>query len=162
MGESTFIHTYPQGRHEPGIMSSGLEVHSDCIDAFGLMKQKKTQNRAILFKISDTKTSIIVDKIILKDGTDQQTQYEQIIGELPEDEGRYIVWDLLIAGKSGTENDKLVFMSWCPDKSNIKAKMIFASSKDALKKKLMMPNSIDCADKDDCDYKEVIKSAATK
>merc|ERR1712087_451790 len=162
MGEFTTIHTYPQGRHEPGIMSSGVEVSEECVKVFTEMKTKKTKTRAILFKVSDCKTKIEVDSIIEKDDNDQRTQYEEIIRQLPEAEGRYIVWDLLIAGKSGTENDKLVFMSWCPDKSNVKVKMIFASSKDALKKKLRMPNSIDCADKDDCDYKDVIEKAALK
>ena len=48
----------------------------------------------------------------------------------------------------------------CPDTAAVGAKMIFASSKDALKKKLTgIQSAIDCSDSSDLDYKEVAAKA---
>ena len=49
------------------------------------------------------------------------------------------------------------FYTMCriPDTSGIKQKMLYASSKDALKKKLGITLEVQATDKDDVEYKEV-------
>jgi len=140
-------------------MSSGVEVTEACISAFQDMKipdSSKPRNRCIIFKISDDKKKIEIEKTILKNEQEQEVQYNEIVEGLPPRDGRYIVWDLLIANaKSGKENDKLVFMSWSPDDAPVQSRMIFASSKDAIKKKLQIGLAVDCSDKDEASYKEV-------
>ena len=42
-----------------------------------------------------------------------------------------------------------------PDTSGIKQKMLYASSKDGLKKKLGITTEVQATDKDDVEYKEV-------
>jgi len=141
-------------------MSSGVEVTEACISAFQDMKipdSSKPRNRCIIFKISDDKKKIEIEKVILKNEKDQEQQYNEIVQELPPKEGRYIVWDLLIPNaKSGKENDKLIFMSWSPDDAPVQSRMIFASSKDAIKKKLQgIGTAVDCSDMDEANYKDV-------
>jgi|ERR1711963_865719 len=145
-----------QGQHQPGIMSSGIEVKEECITAFNDMKLDKSK-RCIIYKISEDKKSIVIDKAIDKED-DQEQQYSSIVTTYcPAKEGRYIVWDLKIPNpKSGAVNDKLVFMSWSPDNAPVQARMIFASSKDAIKKKLTgIGTVVDCSDYDETNYSEV-------
>jgi len=142
-------------------MSSGVEVTEACIEAFQQMKipdPKEPRKRCIIFKISDDKKKIVIEKTILKDtNKTQEEEYAEIVQTLPPREGRYVVWDLLIPNaKSGKENDKLIFMSWSPDDAPVTSRMIFASSKDAIKKKLQgIGTAVDCSDFSDTDYQLV-------
>jgi len=142
-------------------MSSGVEVTEKCIEAFQEMKipdPSKPRNRCIIFKISEDKKKIEIERTVLKDANKtQEDEYNEIVQTLPPKEGRYIVWDLLIPNaKSGKENDKLIFMSWSPDDAPVQSRMIFASSKDAIKKKLQgIGTAVDCSDYDDAKYQDV-------
>jgi len=147
-------------------MSSGIHVADKCAEEFGKMKkldQTKPRPRCIIFKISDDKKEIIIDEIIIQDPeVDQETQYTEIVNaKLPDTEGRYVVWDLKIPNpKSGGEADKLIFMSWSPDSAKVQARMMFASSKKYLKEKLIgISTTVDCNERDDTLYKEIVKAA---
>jgi len=63
--------------------------------------------------------------------------FEQFVNELPRDDCRYAVYDFkFTAGKAG-KREQLIFIVWCPDIAKVKTKMLYAASKDALKKKLV-------------------------
>lgn len=97
-------------------MSSGIEVHEDCVLKFNDMKLggTKGKNRCIVYKVADDKKHIVIDKIIPKDtAKDQEVEYNEIVGGLPQDDGRYVVWDLNVPNaKNGQPTDRLLFMSW--------------------------------------------------
>merc|ERR1712127_205215 len=48
----------------------------------------------------------------------------------------WVVYDFPYKTANGQDNNKLILFAWCPDCANIKKKMVFASTKDALKKVL--------------------------
>lgn len=91
-----------------------MDVDSEAVTLYQEMKSNKNTYRCILFKVSDDKKKIEVDRIVKYDqDKDQETEYNEIIKSLPPLEGRYIVWDLKVPNpKSGKDMDKLAFMSW--------------------------------------------------
>ncbi|KAI5841921.1 hypothetical protein DFP73DRAFT_574148 [Morchella snyderi] len=85
----------------------------------------------IIYKLSDDKKCIEVEK------HSESTDYDSFIGDLPENECRYAIYDFeyeLEAGE-GTRN-KLCFYAWSPDDAPVRSKMVYASSKEALRRSL--------------------------
>ncbi|KAJ2038197.1 cofilin, partial [Coemansia sp. S2] len=58
------------------------------------------------------------------------------VGKLPEQECRYAVYDFAYQ-KDGSDRNKILFYAWSPDTAKIKNKMVYASSKDSLRKSLV-------------------------
>ncbi|KAJ3487476.1 hypothetical protein NLI96_g3516 [Meripilus lineatus] len=81
----------------------------------------------ILFTLNKDNTEIIVLK------SSESTDYDEFLSELPETECRWAVYDLAFETDGGKRN-KLVFYHWSPDDAKIKQKMVFASSRDALRR----------------------------
>jgi hypothetical protein len=46
------------------------------------------------------------------------------------------VYDFSYVGKEGVEKNKLFFVSWVPDVAKVKAKMLYASSKERFRRDL--------------------------
>lgn len=86
----------------------------------------------VVYRLSDDNTSIVIDKKMEKGGS-----YEEFVGELPETDCRYAVYDFEYE-KSPAEGvrNKICFVVWVPDTSKVRQKMLYASSKDAIRKKL--------------------------
>ncbi|MGW6403325.1 actin-binding ADF family protein [Streptomyces sp. NPDC055134] len=81
----------------------------------------------VIYNLSEDKTQIVVEK------TSASTKYEEFISDLPETEYRWAVYDFDF-DVEGAMRNKLIFFSWSPD--DARTKMLFASSKDALRKTL--------------------------
>jgi len=147
---------------------SGIAVKDECLQEYKKIKEKGTKEfsgepakRCIFFKISDDKKFIEVDKVHLKDPElSQEDQFGKIMEDLDKQKiARYIVWDLECITKTGQPVDKLLFMMWCPDDLNVKIKMLMSSSKDAIKKKLVIASTFDCSEIGDAKYEDVCKAA---
>ena len=79
--------------------------------------------------VSDNK-EIVVGK------TSDSKSYDDFVADLPPQECRYGIYDVEYDSGEGQRN-KLVFVTWSPDDAKIKQKMLYASSKDALRKSLV-------------------------
>ncbi|KAF9331687.1 cofilin [Podila minutissima] len=110
-------------------MSSGVGVNPECLNSFQELKLKKV-HKYIIYKLSEDNKSIEVEKT-----SEASATYDDFVQQLPEDDCRYAVYDFDYTLPDGPRN-KIVFFTWSPDNSKIKAKMIYASSKDALRKQL--------------------------
>ncbi|CAD5115730.1 DgyrCDS4673 [Dimorphilus gyrociliatus] len=114
-------------------MSSGIDVNSKVLEAYNAL-QLQHNYKYVIFKLSDDLKQIEVettkknyDGFAWKDFTDQ----------LPPCDVRYAVVDFHFNKKSdGAKQEKVIFVHWAPDNAPIKRKMLIASSKDALKRKL--------------------------
>lgn len=86
--------------------SSGVGVNDECQQQFQKLKLGKSL-QYIIFKLSDDKKEIIVEKAVDK------ASYDDFIGELPADDCRWAVYDFEYdTGESGKRN-KIVFYAWC-------------------------------------------------
>merc|ERR1711874_764123 len=82
--------------------------------------------------------------------------------KLPDGNCRYSVLDVVINTKSGAEANKLIFVAWSDDNASIKPKMLYASSKDAIKKALTGINEeYQATDRPDLDLEEIKKKAGS-
>lgn len=74
--------------------------------------------------------------ITLLKTADPSASYSDFLAELPADDCRYAVLKFdYDAGSDGTRS-KIVFFMWAPDTSKTKSKMMYAGSKDSIKKAL--------------------------
>lgn len=126
-------------------MASGVTVSDDVIKVFNDMKVRKCasqedikkRKKAIIFCLSDDKKNIIIEEgkeILVGECDEIEDVYKRFIEMLPKDDCRYALYDATYETKE-TRKEDLVFLFWAPDCAPLKSKMIYASSKDAIKKK---------------------------
>nr|XP_033810524.1 cofilin-2-like [Geotrypetes seraphini] len=127
-------------------MASGVTVTDEVIRVFNDMKVRKCSSqeeikkrkKAVLFCLSDDKKYIILEagkEILVGDiGETVDDPYKTFISMLPKDDCRYALYDVCYDTHE-TRKEDLVFLFWAPDSASLKSKMIYASSKDAIKKK---------------------------
>eukprot|EP00296_Roombia_truncata_P002213 JP438131.1.p1 GENE.JP438131.1~~JP438131.1.p1 ORF type:complete len:151 (-),score=60.48 JP438131.1:45-461(-) len=133
-------------------MASGVGVNDECVSKFGDLKLKHTL-RYLTFKLNDALTEIVVC-----DEAAQDANYDQFLATLPANDCRYAVFDLEYDSEDGGKRNKIVFYVWAPDTAKIKSKMLYASSKDAFRKKLVgISTEIQATDASEVDYNEVLE-----
>ncbi|KAJ2722045.1 cofilin [Coemansia sp. Benny D115] len=144
-------------------MSSGIPVNDECVRKYEGLKTGRLYKYVIFEMSSDYKEIVAGHRYRLRKpvegnqsdmdiaegdnesntanlvpGEQPQTEeemYEEFLKHLPPNECRYAVYDMP-ATKNGVTNNKLVFISWSPDDSKIKPKMVYSSSKNDLVRKL--------------------------
>ncbi|KAK2104083.1 Cofilin-2 [Saguinus oedipus] len=126
--------------------ASGVTVNDEVIKVFNDMKVRKSstqeeikkRKKAVLFCLSDDKRQIIVEEakqILVGDiGDTVEDPYTSFVKLLPLNDCRYALYDATYETKESKKED-LVFIFWAPESAPLKSKMIYASSKDAIKKK---------------------------
>ncbi|VEU24104.1 DEKNAAC105315 [Brettanomyces naardenensis] len=109
---------------------SGVGVSDEALQAFNDLKLGK-KYKYIIYKVSDDKTKIVVDK------TSTDASYDTFLEDLPETDCKYAIYDFEYDIGSGEgKRNKIIFFQWSPDTASIRAKMVYASSKDALRRAL--------------------------
>ncbi|KAM3160302.1 Actin-depolymerizing factor 1 [Lachancea thermotolerans] len=124
---------------------SGVAVADESMKAFNDLKLGK-KYKFVLYALNDNKTEIVVKE------TSTAQDYDAFLEKLSEDDCLYAVYDFEyeIGGNEG-KRSKIVFFTWSPDTAPVRAKMVYASSKDALRRAL---NGIS-TDIQGTDYSEV-------
>ncbi|KAI0373678.1 recombinant Actophorin [Pilatotrama ljubarskyi] len=112
-------------------MASGVGVNPECLEAYQELKLGK-KTKYIIFTLNKDNTEIVVEK-----KSPPTSTYDDFLGDLPEGECRWAVYDFDFEKEDGGKRSKITFYSWSPDDSKVKQKMLFASSKDALRRSLV-------------------------
>ncbi|XP_074592734.1 actin-depolymerizing factor 1-like [Curcuma longa] len=107
-----------------------MAVHDDCKLKFLELKAKRNF-RFITFKIDERIQQVIVEKLGQPD-----EDYNAFTSSLPADECRYAVFDFDFVTDENCQKSKIFFISWAPDSSKVRSKMLYASSKDRFKREL--------------------------
>jgi len=143
---------------------SGVSITPDCVSSFNELKLGKGTIKYIIYKLNETSTEIVVEETS-KD-PDWEVFRQKLINAKTKDkrgnEGvgpRYAVYDFEYELASGEgKRSKITFIAWSPDNAGIQAKMVYASSKDALKRTLNgIAAELQANDGDDIEYSEVLK-----
>ncbi|KAL1923301.1 uncharacterized protein VTP21DRAFT_8281 [Calcarisporiella thermophila] len=111
-------------------MSSGVAVNGQCLEVFQSLKLRKT-SKYIIFSLSPDFKEIVVEK------TGENASYDEFVEMLPPNECRYAIYDFEYERPGEGTRNKICFYAWSPDTSKIKQKMLYASSKDALRRQLV-------------------------
>ncbi|ETS79519.1 Cofilin [Pestalotiopsis fici W106-1] len=145
---------------------SGASVSQECINAFNDLKLAK-KSKFIIFKLSDNNREIVVEEASTDGDWEvfreklvnaQHVSKTGAVGKGP----RYAVYDFeyQLASGEGSRN-KITFIAWSPDDAGVMAKMVYASSKDALKRALNgIATEIQANDQDDIEYDTVLKTVS--
>ncbi|CAK9297198.1 unnamed protein product [Gordionus sp. m RMFG-2023] len=125
-------------------MSSGVAVDDECLKVY------EEDDRKI--------------KVLKK--AEANATYDEFLKDLKEAESqgdcRYAIYDFDYKverhGAPEASTNKLLFYIWCPGSAKIKRKMIYTSSKDAIKKKLVgIGGEIQGTDDAEVSYDEVLE-----
>jgi len=145
---------------------SGATVSQECISTYNDLKLSK-KFKYIIFKLSDDNKQIVVEEA--SQDKDWDNFREKLINATSKSRSgtvgkgpRYAVYDFeySLASGEGTRN-KLTFVAWSPDDAGVLAKMIYASSKEALKRSLTgIAVELQANDPDDIEYESVLKTVS--
>jgi len=142
--------------------SSGVSVAPECITAFNELKLGKSM-KWIIYKISDDWKEIVVEE------TSKESEWadfrEKLLNAKSKDRkgkegigGRYAVFDVQYELESGEgTRNKITFISWCPDDAPQYPRMMYSTSKEAIKRALNgLAADIQANDADDIEFENVI------
>ncbi|KAL7082838.1 hypothetical protein ACP275_14G126700 [Erythranthe tilingii] len=110
--------------------TASMWVTDECKNSFMEMKWKKV-HRYIVFKIDERSQMLTVDKV---GGAGEC--YGDLAAALPEDGCRYAVFDFDFITVDNCRKSKIFFIAWAPSGSRIRDKILYATSKDGLRKAL--------------------------
>jgi len=146
--------------------NSGVTVAKDCIEKYQQLLLKK-QYKYLIFQISSDFKEIIFDRESTSDSWDEFREALESSKTVAKNgkEGvgpRYAIYDFKYELPSGEGNrSRVLFIFWCPDTASVQPKMIYASSKEALKNALSgIAAEIQANSPDDIEYEEVLKVAS--
>ncbi|CCE86822.1 Piso0_005335 [Millerozyma farinosa CBS 7064] len=109
---------------------SGVAVADESLTAFNDLKLGK-KYKFIIYGLNESKTEIVVQE------TSTEQDYDSFLQRLPENDCKYAVYDFEYdIGRGEGKRSKIVFFTWSPDTAPIRSKMVYASSKDALRRAL--------------------------
>ncbi|CAH3199115.1 unnamed protein product [Porites evermanni] len=134
---------------------SGVQVDAEINGLFNDMKMRSTHKFA-LFNI-EGKKKIVADVCGNPCKTETKEEDEAQFNRMKEqltNEPRYILYDFGFMKKDGRRVNKLAFIFWCDENAKIGDKMIYASSKDTIKKSFTgLSLEFQANDEGDLDYK---------
>ncbi|XP_051145544.1 actin-depolymerizing factor 5-like [Andrographis paniculata] len=110
--------------------TTGMWVTEECKTSFMEMKWKKV-HRYIVFKIDEGSKLFTVDKV----GAAGEG-YNDLAAALPQDDCRYAVFDFDFVTIDNCRKSKIFFIAWAPTGSRIREKILYATSKDGLRRAL--------------------------
>jgi len=134
--------------------TSGVDLKEECLEVFQELKLKK-KYKYILYKLGDNNTSIVLGKKV------EEATYDDFISDLTSGGPCYAVYDFDYEKPGDGRRSKIAFYSWTPDDSKIKDKMLYASSKDAIRKRLVgVGIEIQGTDLSEVSYEAVLEKAS--
>ncbi|EIE20340.1 actin depolymerizing protein [Coccomyxa subellipsoidea C-169] len=139
---------------------SGISVSEDAVNMYYFLKAKSSYRWAT-WMINNDGNEVVIADLGSKDST-----YQDLLAVLPGSDCRYGVYDHQFKNSEGCIFNKLVFINWAPDAARIKAKMMYASTKDFFKGFLdglsVELQGSDLGDISEQDVAEAVRSTVTR
>ncbi|KAJ3358032.1 cofilin [Entophlyctis luteolus] len=141
--------------------SSGVTAENQAISDYEELKLRR-KFAYIVYKIENS-SIVIESKLTTEEAArlGSVATYESFIELMPETEGRYGVYDFEYDSGSDGIRNKLVFFLWAPDTATIKSRMLYASSKQAIRQRLDgISTEIQCTDPSELAFEAVFQNLA--
>jgi len=141
---------------------SGIKISDDIKETYNKIKTKKDQGTYAVLKFNDKQDGLV------EDGDERFVaglSYNDLMGLLPSNDVRYIFFDFpYITKNSDAKSSKLLCISWHPQGSSVKQKMLCASTFSALKAacKIGANESLEGDDVDDVSVDIILKKIGGK
>ncbi|KAK9897975.1 cofilin [Cystobasidium minutum MCA 4210] len=138
-------------------MSSGVGLDDECVEKFQELKLGK-KIKYIIYKLDNPSKPT---KIVVGNSSESQ-EYDDFLEQFTDTECCYAVYDFQYNLGEG-ERNKICFFIWAPDTASIKQKMVYASSKDVLKRALVgLSADIQGTDASEISYEAVLDKVTRK
>ncbi|KAF9780363.1 hypothetical protein IL306_000621 [Fusarium sp. DS 682] len=143
--------------------ASGVSINQDCITAANDLRFAKGSNKIkfVIFKITDDEQSVVVEEI--SPDTEYETFRQKLLSAVDKhgkSAPRYALYDVdYDLGEDG-KRTKTIFISWVPQNSPIKLRMLYASTMEYLKRAVNMSVFIHADDQEDIEWDELVKTAS--
>ncbi|KFY11012.1 hypothetical protein V492_04727 [Pseudogymnoascus sp. VKM F-4246] len=144
-------------------LATCAQVSQECVTKFNELKLGKSI-KYIIYKLSDDYKEIVVEDA--SEDADWEGFRQKLISAQSKTKSgsltkgpRYAVYDFSYDLSSGEgKRSKITFIAWSPDDAGIQPKMVYASSKDALKRSLNgLAAEFQANDEDDIEYASVLQ-----
>lgn len=112
------------------MVDANLDVANESLELFNRLKMGRDL-RYVTFKIEDQRT-VVADKVR---GIDHPA--DNLVHDLPNNEPRFVAMDFEYVNNDGLTLNKIIFIHWCPDTSRVQSKMVYASTKENFRKRLV-------------------------
>lgn len=132
----------------------------------------KKDLRYSIFKIENKKVIEVEKRSTVLGGKEEEEEnpgkredtLDDFVKALPDDEPRFALMDYHFDSEDGRPQEKMTFVFWSPDEgAKVKDKMLYASSKDAIKKKFTgISKEVQATSVEDLDVVEVNKKMLAK
>ncbi|KAI5117446.1 hypothetical protein M0805_005825 [Coniferiporia weirii] len=139
--------------------ASGVQAGEDCVKVFNSLKLSRT-HKYIVYSVTPNNEEIVVSHAASSDHSkSNEDAFGEFVSHLPADEPRYGVFDFEFEKNDGSgKRNRIVFVNWAPDSSRIKQKMVYSSSKDALRRGLVgVQVDVQATDFDEVSYENVLE-----
>ncbi|KAJ6920645.1 actin-depolymerizing factor-like [Populus alba x Populus x berolinensis] len=110
--------------------SSGMGVADHSKNTFMELQRKKV-HRYVIFKIEEKKMEVVVEKT-----GEPAESYEDFAASLPDNDCRYAVYDFDFVTSENCQKSKIFFIAWSPSTARIRAKVLYATSKERFRREL--------------------------
>ncbi|KAJ5776192.1 uncharacterized protein N7511_001203 [Penicillium nucicola] len=142
---------------------SGITIHDQCIAAYNQLRSGRgtPKPKFIIYRISDDTTTIILEDSSPE--TDYEIFLQRLFSAVDKDGNpapRYGVYDVEYDLGNEGKRSKTVFIHWGPSQASIKLCMLYACSKEQLRKALDVSISIHADSRDELEWKQVLKEAS--
>jgi len=132
--------------------NTGVKLNDECVSLFNDFKLRKT-HQYLTFKLNDALTEVVLDKTGVPGAP-----YPEFVATLPDNDCRYAVCTVSYTTPAEGERTKIVFFLWAPDSAKVKSKMLYAGTKDTVKKGFNGINTeIQGTDKAEVEFNAVIE-----
>lgn len=132
---------------------TGTRIADEVSTTFQELKARKSNY--VLYRLNDTLDEVIVDKA----GTAET--YDAFLELLPGDEPRFVVYDLAFTKGDGAKRGKIVLISWCPEGTKIKLRMVHSSTYNQLRNQLDgVQVYVQATELSDVEYDELVSRAS--
>ncbi|KAL0223262.1 hypothetical protein P9112_002652 [Eukaryota sp. TZLM1-RC] len=129
---------------------SGISIDPKCTTLYEELKLRK-KHRFLIFRMDPTYKNVVEEFV-----ADRDANYDDFVTKLPENDSRYAVFDFEFETSEGRRN-KLLFFMWSPETSPVKSKMLYAATKDAVKRNFQgIAQEIQATDLSEIDYDTVL------
>ncbi|KAL4809850.1 hypothetical protein BDV18DRAFT_156231 [Aspergillus unguis] len=138
-------------------LPSGVDVSGECITAFRklLFRRATAKPTYVIYRISPDERSIVVDE------SSPEPDYEVFLQRLTSSrEPRYAVYDVKYDLREDGQRATAVFISWMPDSTSTRSRMLYASTKEQLRQALDIRVSIHADELHEIEWKRVLSEAS--
>jgi cofilin len=114
------------------MVNANLKYSDDALKAYDELRLKQKYHY-IIFKIQN-KVEVVIDQLKVSEEKFDYSEFHKAVSSI--NEPRFITLDYHYTLEESRKLEKIVFITWSPDKGPVAAKMLYAAAKEDFKKKL--------------------------